>query len=239
MGVLAAAIWLAPDAVIGLAGGHVSGLTEALVFTLVPVVVVFAVAQQASGFGDDSEVRALVGPALAGVVGAALLIPFEAPASAAGKIWLAALVVSVVASGLAAVSLNRRLQGVDLVAVAALTSGLIVCAGAAAFDRAAFAGLVADHRALLLEALLALGMDGPLLLLGLWLLREMLPVGAAARYPVVLLVTIVESYFLMHGSGGWIMAVGAVLMAGSAGWLLRASARLTPERGDARGTLGL
>jgi hypothetical protein len=233
---LGIAVWALPLAVIKFAAGRLSGLTEALVFTLVPVAAVFVVAQMALGFGRDTGPRRLVAPALAGVVGAALLIPFEAPPSETGKIWLGVLAVMVILATLAAVGLHKELQGGDLVPAAVVTAAAVSCfALGAGWDLAAFAGM--GRPAWGLELVVALLVDGPLLLLGLWVMREMPPIGAATRYPVTLLVTVGESYVLLHGSAGWAMVLGASLMAGSAGWLLWASTQ--PDTGDTGGTLGL
>jgi hypothetical protein len=222
---LAAAVFIIPDAVIEGAGASVNGLSEALVFTLVPAVVVFAIAQQSFDFGMKSDPRQLLGPALAGVFGAAFLIPFSTPPTLEGKLWLAALVASVILAGLAAVRLHTLLQGIPVAAAAALTSGAMAVIGLG-FSHAngpAFAALAADHRALLLETLQTLWLDAPLLLLSLWITRDLPPLTVVTRYPLVLLVTIIESYFLLHGAATLPMLAGGILMAGSAAWLLRAS----------------
>ncbi len=225
IGVLAGVVLLLPDAVIEAGSGSVSGLTATLVFTLIPLVVVLVVAQQGAGFGPGDEARSLLGPALVGVFGAALLIPFAMPVSAAGRLWLAALVGSVVLAGLAAVRMHEALRGVPVVAAAAAASAVMAVVGLTLGhgDWGVLAALVADRRAMIFEGAVAVVVDGPLLLLGLWLLREMAPLGAVTRYPLVLLVTIGESYLLMHGRASWPMVVGAVMMAGSVAWLLRAS----------------
>ena len=229
---VAAVVFIVPDAVIEGAGGAVSGLSEALVFTLAPVVVVFALAQQSFEFGVQADPRRLLGPALAGVFGAAFLIQFATPPTAGGKLWLAGLVVSVFAAGLAAVRLHALLQGIPVAAAAALTSGAMAVIGLTCGHAggAALAALLADRRALLLETLQTLWLDGPLLLLGLWVTRELSPLAVVTRYPLVLLVTIGESYVLLHGAASWPMVAGGLLMAGSAAWLLRAAVRADGRR---------
>ena len=225
VGLLAGAVFVLPDAVIDGAGGSLDGLTEALVFTLAPVVVVFAVAQDSFEFGLRDDPRRLLVPALGGVFGAAFLIQFSTPATLVGKLWLAGLVGSVVVAGLAAVRLHTLLKGVPVVAAAALASGAMAMAGLvfSHANGAALASLSTDHRALVLEVLQTLWLDGPLLLIGLWLLRDLPPLAVVTRYPLVLLVTIVESYFLLHARANWLMTGGGLLMAGNAAWLLRAS----------------
>ena len=228
---LAATVFVVPNAIIEGAGGTVDGLSEALVFTLAPVGVVFAVAQQSFEFGMQSDPRRLLGPALAGVFGAALLIPFTMPPSVAGKLWLAALVASAVGAGLAAVRLHGLLQGVPVAAAAALTSGVIAGVGLGFSHRhgAALVALGADHRALLLETLQTLWLDAPLLLLSLWMTRDLPPLAVVTRYPLVLLVTIVESYFLMHGTGSLVMLAGGLLVAVSVVWLLRTAVAMKDD----------
>ncbi len=218
-----AAVWIVPDAVISGAGGHVTGLTEALVFTLVPVVVVFAVAQQTEQFGVGDDPRGLLGPALGGVCGAALLFPFTTPTTVAGRLWLAGLVGSAVLAGLAAVWLHAAVRKVPVAAAAALVSaGIAGVSGVCSFrDGGLLRGL--SGREVLVELLVTAVFDGPLLLLGVWLLRELRPVAFGTRYLLILLVTVAESYTLMRPAASWPMALGALMMAGSSTWLLRAS----------------
>ena len=78
------------------------------------------------------------------------------------------------------------------------------------------AGMVAT------EAARCLLVDGPVLLLTVWLLREMTPVRFAARYLVVPLVTIVEGFLLVRPAWNWTMGAGFVLLAGGCAGLLRA-----------------
>jgi hypothetical protein len=210
----------------------VSGLTEALVFTLVPVVVVMAAAQQSWEFGAQADPRGLLGPSLAGVCGAALLLPFTMPGSVAGKVWLGALVAAAAVAGLAAVRLHALLRGVPAIVAAALASG--VMAGCEALlSRGSWGALRAlDARGWLFEAGIAVGFEGPLLLLGVRLLRELPPVAFATRYLWILLVAVLESYVLMHPAANWIMGLGALLMAGSAAWLLRGAGSEADAKAD-------
>jgi hypothetical protein len=57
-------------------------------------------------------------------------------------------------------------------------------------------------------------------LLIVWLLREMLPVRFAARYLVIPLLTILESYALMRPDWTVRMGLGTLLLAAGAGALL-------------------
>jgi hypothetical protein len=86
-----------PEIVLAGASAHVTQSTEVLVFMLVPAVVVFWLGQQSAAFGaDGGSLRGLV-PALSGLGGAALILPFSLPSSWMGRLWLAALVVSAIA----------------------------------------------------------------------------------------------------------------------------------------------
>ena len=219
--------WLAlllalPELVVAGASGSVSGLSQALVFTLIPAVVVFVVAQQRAGFGAEDNARNLLLPALAGVAGAALVLPFTTPSSVYGNLWLAGLVVSAVLAGVAAVRLFTLLQGIGLWSAAAVATG-VAALGAGLLETPQAHGLsVLNARAWAVEAALALLADGPLIALTVWLLREVPPIRFSARYSLVLLVTILESAVLLRPTLSWTLAAGLMLMAASAWALLRA-----------------
>jgi hypothetical protein len=61
-------------------------------------------------------------------------------------------------------------------------------------------------------------------LLIVWLLREMQPVRFAARYLVIPLLTVLESYILMRPEWTLRMGCGTVLLAAGAGALLLSTA---------------
>jgi hypothetical protein len=185
--------------------------------------------------GSRGDSRGLLGPALAGVCGAVLLLPFTMPGSVAGRVWLGALVGAAVLTGVAAVQLHKLLRGIPLIAAAVIASGVIAGCDAV-LARASWSALgTLDARGWLVEGAIALGFEGPVLLLGIWLLRELRPVAFATRYLWILLAAVLESYVLMRPSANWIMGLGALLMAGSAVWLLRAS----PREDDSGSTLRL
>ncbi|SNS75751.1 hypothetical protein SAMN05421770_102203 [Granulicella rosea] len=218
-----AAIFVLPYAIIEAAGSSVTGFTETLVFTLVPVFVVFFVAQQDWEFGQRADPRRLLGPALAGVFGAALLIEFRWPSSVAGELWFGALVASAILASYAALRLHRALQGAPVVPVAALTGGIIAAAGIAVSWSDLPSIRMLDGRATLVEAAVALLLDGPVLLLSVWLLRELPPVAFSTRYLLFVVVTVVETYVVLHLPVVWRTGAGVLLMAGGAAWLLRES----------------
>ena len=210
----AAAMFGVPAVVFAAAGGHVPDAMVVLALMLVPVVVILVAGQQAVGFGmDEGPLRRMV-PVLAGLGGAMLLIPQDWPASVAGRLWLAGVVASVVAAGLAAVRMHRLLAGVDVVPGAALVA-LVSGAIAAAFWGLGSSGPVAwSWNGAGVEGLRCVVLDGPILLLTVWLLREMAPVALSARFLLIPLVTIVESLVVVRPSVSWTAAIGVVLVAG-------------------------
>ncbi len=215
---LGALTFAVPGAVVAGASGRVAGLTEELVFLLLPVAVVF-VASQSAGFGAGEDTGRLLGPALAGLAGAALLVPFTLPASVVGDFWLAGLVLAVVLAGCAAVRLHAEIGGMGVLraSVAIAAAGALVAAAGRGWG--SMDGLGARDWGL--EAAKALLLDGPVLLSSVWCVRELTPVRFSARVLVVLLVAIAESFAAAQPRGTWTMAAGAALMAGGAGWLLR------------------
>ena len=210
-----------PATLITWAGGQVPGLTEEFVFLLTPVVVIFVVAQR-SGFGDGEDSRRLLGPALAGIAGAALLMPFRFPASTAGTGWLLGLVLVVGLSSAAAIWLHDSLRRVKLLPAFAMIALASTCVFSLAPGWGWVGGLSAAEW--IVEIAKALLLDGPLLVLGVWLLREMAPVRYSARVLVILLIAIVESFVAARPTLTWTMVLGAGLMVLGAGWLLRKGA---------------
>ena len=192
-----------PEIVLAGASDHVTQSTEVLVFMLVPAVVVFWLGQQSAAFGaDGGSLRGLV-PALAGVGGAALILPFSLPSSWFGRLWLAALVVSAIAAGIAAVAMHRLLAEISLARAGSVVFGVscLLIASFAAFD---LPGLPAfSSSGLACEVLRLLLIDGPILLLGLWLLREMRPVAFSSRLLLVPAVTLLEGIVAERPNVGW------------------------------------
>jgi hypothetical protein len=222
-------VFVLPDVVIAGATGKVASLTITLVFMLVPVVVVFIVAQQASSFGVDDGVRGLLGPAIAGAAGAALMLPFTLPVSTIGRVWLTALIASAVLAGAGAVWMHTLLKdcGVWRAAAVACCAIAIVAGVTGWADWQSVA--VVDGQTALVELAIALLFDGGLLLIAVWLLREMAPVGFASRYLLVLLVAVIESFVLLRPNLSWYIAAGVALMAVASTLLLRAAAKADSE----------
>ncbi len=217
-----AALLAVPQVVVAGAGGRVSSLTEVLVFGLTPVVVVFSVAQGEVGFGlRESPLRTL-GPALAGLGGLALLVPFAWPVGRIGMAWLFALVASAGLAAVAAVRVHGLLREVGV-----LRGAAVVCGAAAAmaggFAWLGWSGLGDWNSGMVVtEAIRCLLIDGPVLLLTMWLLREMSAVRFSTRYLLVPLVTIVEGFLLVRPQWGWTMGAGLLLLGGGCAGLLMA-----------------
>ena len=228
--VLAGVALLGLPAIVGAgAAGKVSSLDGVLVFCMVPAIVVFLTAQRVSGFGDTESPLRLLLPALAGLGGAALILPFTLPQTTAGKLWLIAIVASASFSAWAAIRMHRLLQGMNMLRAAA-----VLCASAAILSwtfaaHAITLSAVPDARLLWLEAARILGIDAPVMLLTVYLLGGVNPVAFSGRFLLITLVTIVESYVIERPQVEWTTFAGAVLMAGAAMVLLRPE-----EPGDAR-----
>lgn len=219
------AMFAVPGVLFAGAGGHVSDTTELLVFLLVPVIVVFGEAQKAAGFGARENPLRMLGPALAGIGGAALLLPFDWPGTTEGRVWLVAMVLSAVLAGLAAVRMHPLLAGAGLARAAAVIFGA-ASAVSAGFWRLGWTGLPAwSANAVGFEALRCLVWEGPILVLTVWLLREMKPVRFSARVLLIPLVTIAEGYVMMRPALGWTTAAGIALLAGGGAGLLLGDSR--------------
>ena len=209
-----------PQVLFATAGGKVSGFTQALVFTLVPVIVVFVMGQRGA-FGAEDNPHGLLGPALAGFGGAALLLPFAFPNSTVGILLLLAMLIAAVFAGIAAVRLNSLLSQTGI-----LRGAAIICASAAVLS---LTGAIVDWvpirpigpKDLAIELACCLFIDGPLLWLTVWLLREMNPISFSSRYLLIPLITIVEGFILVRPGGNWVMAGGVLLLAGGGVALLR------------------
>jgi drug/metabolite transporter (DMT)-like permease len=212
-----------PEIVLAVASAHVTQSTETLVFMLVPVVVVFCVGQQSAGFGTESgSMRGLV-PALTGLGAAALILPFELPSSPIGRLWLGALVVSAVAAGVAAVGMHRLVADVSLAQAGSAIFG-VSCLATAIAAFVDWSGVPpCNVRNLAFEALRLLLIDGPILLLGLWLLRKMQPVAFSSRLMLVPAVTLLEGIVAERPDVGLYGWLGMALTIGATFILLRES----------------
>ena len=198
------------------AGGSVSLTTQVLVFTLVPVVTVFLMGQREE---TADGLRMLV-PVLVGAGGLALLLPFEWPNTSTGWGWVAALVVCAVGLAVAAIRLRDLLRMEPVVLVAALGCGaasLMAALGWRIFQ----AGSFEVHTVQAVEELLwALGIDGTLVLLFLWLVKRLDPISLSTRFLFVPWVTIVGGLIIMRPGVGWTSLIGLLLTLGTGAYVL-------------------
>jgi drug/metabolite transporter (DMT)-like permease len=215
-----------PIVVAEYARGSVPAISRSALFALVPVVVVLAAAAGDWTEREERDWRRFLTPALAGLGGLLLLLPFEFSRSARGWGRLAVVCVAVVLVGLASVWLYRMLRGFGFacaMAVVGLSNAAFLLASSAARDEMVWRA--SDMAALmstssLMDILLNLSVDVAEVLLLAWLLREMQPVRFAARYLVIPLVTVLEGYVLVRPELTIRMGSGTVLLAAGAAGLL-------------------
>lgn len=207
-----------PEVAVGWGLRHVASNLWVVVLAVVPATVVLVVAQSS---GDG--VRRLLGPALAGLGGALLIVPLDVPGSLIGRVSLAVLVVCAIVIAIASVWIHRLLQVFGLaqsVAVFCLANALVLMA------KGFFEGTGWGLSGGVWLGVLAQGVEGVLLVV---LLRGMSPVWFGARYLVIPLLTVVEGYVVLRPEVTWRMGFGAALLAGSAAVLLLS--REVDERG--------
>ncbi len=227
LGLCGALLFALPRLAVSAAASRVTSYTETLLFMLVPLVVVFAVAHRQTTFGLDDNPLRLMLPALAALAGAALIIPFTWPASMPGQLSLALVLVAAVLAALAAVYLHRLLAGLDLLPAAAILFG----ASAAILLPFGGFGPFAGPGQVTLELLRSLTLQLPLALLAVWLLRAMPPIAFSTRYFLVPLIAIVESLVILRPGVTWTTAFAVLLLGGGSLVLLRAaSAEIRPPR---------
>jgi drug/metabolite transporter (DMT)-like permease len=200
------------------ARGSVPAISRSALFAAVPVVVVVMVAAGDVRGREEGGARRFLIPALIGLGGLLLLLPLEFSGSARGWFMLIVLCAAVVVAGLASVWLYRLLRGIalaDAVAVVGLANAAFLLGWSASRE-----GAVWRWNGLISMASTSSLVDGVEVLLIVWLLREMPPVRFAARYLVIPLLTVLESYVLMQP--GWTVRMlgGTVLLATGAAMLL-------------------
>jgi len=205
-----------PTAFFEWSGGGLSGISRSIGFAMTPVVVILVVA-----FTGRDEVRRLLLPALCGVGGVLLLLPFTLPASTRGWWMLGGLLAVIVLMAAASVWMNRILQPFRLteaVAIVGLSNAafLILCAS--------FSGpAIGRWSALAAYISLSSVANAAETILILWLLREIAPVRLAARYLVIPLLIVAEGYLIFRPELTLRMGLGAALLAGGAAVLLFSS----------------
>jgi drug/metabolite transporter (DMT)-like permease len=207
-----------PIVVVEYARGGVPAISRSALFALVPVVVVMAVASGESAGREERGARLFLMPALVGVGGLLLLLPLAFSSSARGWMMLAFVCAAVVLVGLASVWLYRLLRGValaDAIAVVGLANAAFLLISSAVREEVVWRG-----NGLASVMSIASLVDLVEVLLIVWLLREMPPIRFAARYLVIPLLTVLESYVVMRPEWTVRMGFGTVLLAAGAGMLL-------------------
>jgi len=203
-----------PMVVVEWARVGVAETSRIALFAMVPVVVVMAVAA-----GDEERgVRRFLVPALVGLGGLLLLLPLGFSGTLRGRLMQSAVCLAVVLVGLSSVWLYRLLQGMALEEALA-----VVCLGNAGFllvCSAIWEQFVWSWSGLVSVVSLSSLVDIAEVVLLVWLLREMIPVRFAARYLVIPLLTLLESYTLIRPELSVRMVSGVVLLAVGAGTLL-------------------
>jgi drug/metabolite transporter (DMT)-like permease len=165
---------------------------------------------------SDDGARRLQVPAVLAVGGIALAVPVELPASQAGMGWLIALVVGAGVLAAAGIRLHRLMRKSSLLWIAAAGSAAAGLVAGIAWRVIEPAPVMWDTRSIMAELGLGLLIDGPLLLLTMWLLRALRPIAFSARFVLVPLVTILGGLVVMRPRIGWFGWVGLATSALSA-----------------------
>jgi hypothetical protein len=207
-----------PMVVAEYARGSVPAISRSALFALVPVVVVMVVASGGAAGREERGARVFLMPALAGVGGLLLLLPLAFSSSARGWMMLAFVCAAVVLVGVASVWLYRLLRGfalADAIAVVGLGNAVFLLIWSAVREEVVWRG--SGLASVMSLASLA---DVVEVLLIMWLLREMPPIRFAARYLVIPLLTVLESYVVMRPDWTVRMGFGTTLLAAGGGMLL-------------------
>jgi hypothetical protein len=200
------------------ARGSASAITRSALFAMVPVVVVLAVAAGDAAGGEERGARRFLVPALIGLGGLLLLLPLEFSGSVRGRVLLALVCAVVVFVGLASVWMYRLLQKfsfAEAVAIVGVANAIFLLGWSAVCGDAVW-----RLRELVSVAQVSSLADMVEVMLIVWLLREMPPVRFVARYLLIPLLTVLESYVLMRPEWTVRMISGTVLLAVGAGTLL-------------------
>ncbi|MCU1250925.1 MAG: hypothetical protein JWQ49_3954 [Edaphobacter sp.] len=214
-----------PMVVAEYARGSVPAISRSALFALVPVVVVVvmavAVAAGESAGREERGARLFLMPALAGLGGLLLLLPLQFSASARGRTMQSIVCAAVVLVGLSSVGLYRLLRGVafaDAIAVVGVANAAFLLVWSAVREDLLWRGN--DLASVMSIASLVDLVDVAEVLLIVWLLREMPPIRFAARYLVIPLLTVLESYVVMRPEWTVRMGFGTALLAAGGGMLL-------------------
>lgn len=200
------------------AGSSVPAITRSALFALAPVVVVIVVAAGDMSAGEERGARKLLVPALIGVGGLLLLLPLEISGSLRGRLMVGLVGGTVVLVGVTSVWLYRLLseiKWVEGIALVGLMNGLFLLACSAFLE-----GMVWRWTDLRSIGSISLLVDVIEVLLIVWLLRGMTPVRFSARYLVIPLLTVLESFVVERPEVTVRIVCGTILLAAGAGALL-------------------
>jgi drug/metabolite transporter (DMT)-like permease len=207
-----------PMVVVEYARGSVPAISRSALFALVPVVVVMAVASSESAGREERGARLFLMPTLVGLGGLLLLLPLAFSSSARGWVMLSIVCAAVVLVGLASVWLYQLLRGfafADAIAVVGVANAAFLLVWSVVREEVVWRG-----NGLASVISMASLVDVAEVLLIVWLLREMSPIRFAARYLVIPLLTVLESYVVMRPEWTVRMGFGTALLAAGGGILL-------------------
>src|SRR5277367_6134782 len=198
--------------------GSVTAITRSALFALAPVVVVIVVAAGDMSAVEERGARRFLVPALIGAGGLFLLLPLEISGSLRGRLMVGLVGVAVVLVGMTSGWLHRLLgeiRWVEGIALAGLMNGLFLFVCSAFLE-----GMVWHWTNFGLLESISLLVDGIEVLLIVWLLREMTPVRFSARYLVIPLLTVLESFVVERPDVTLRIVCGTALLAVGAAALL-------------------
>jgi drug/metabolite transporter (DMT)-like permease len=207
-----------PMLVAEVARGSLPAISRSALFAMVPIVVVMVLAAGEGPTRAERGARQFLIPALVGLGGLLLLLPLQFSGTARGWVMLGSACVAVVLVGFASIWLYRLLHGfaaAEAIAIVGLANALFLLASSAVLEDVIW-------RVGGLSSVISIGslVDVVEVLLIVWLLREMPPVRFAARYLVIPLLTVLESFVVMRPEWTVRMGFGTVLLAAGAGLLL-------------------
>jgi hypothetical protein len=207
-----------PIVVVEYAGASVSSITRSALFAMMPVGVGLVVAAGNAGTREERGARRFLMPALVGLGGLLLLLPLQFSGSPRERVMLALVCAAVVLVGFASVWLYRLLGEACLsqaIAVVGIANAVFLFVWSAVHE-----DMVWQWRGLVSVVSISSGVDLLEVVMIVWLLRVMEPIRFAARYLVIPMVTILESFVLVRPQITVRIGFGMALLVAGAGILL-------------------
>ncbi len=213
----AGVLLLGLPSILGEVAHQVPGATRVALFALVPLLVVVVVAS----FGQEAGVppgRTMMMPALVGLSGVLLLLPFQFPLSVHAALFYGVTIVAVLLTAVGSIWMRGLLQDCDIAFGLAILCGsnAVVLALAASLQRAVMPS-AGDLAFVLFRGAV---LDLPLLLLLVWLLQQLPPTRLAVRFLIIPLLSAIEGAVLLRSPIEWRMGLGILLIVGASGALL-------------------